>query len=170
MCNSKVNYLKTIPESEKPIYEIYTDGSFKDNVIGYGAVIINLRTSKTVKISGALVLKKDSERKNGAKIAEITAGIAALKIIDESADIYMFTDSLALYSMLSFNSKKLKSNSTCRKLNKILIHLLKQHNVTPYRIKRYGIKENRMCDYLARNARENLKNTQEFDSLLLSIV
>ncbi len=170
MCNSKVSYLKTIPEHKESVYKIYTDGSFKNNVIGYGVIIENVCTKTVIKTSGALILEEESEAKNGAKIAEITAGISALKIINENADIHMFTDSSTLYNMLSSNGKRLKLNSTCRKLNKILIHFLKQHNITPCLIKRYGIKENRTCDYLARDARENLKNAQEFNSLLLSAI
>ena len=142
--------------------KIFTDGACKGNpgIGGYGAI---LKYGEHVKeISGA-------EETTTNNRMEISAVIEALKLLRESCDITIYSDSQYVCNAIEKGwAKKWKSNGWMRNkkepalnpdLWEELLNLINKHNVKMVWVKGHaGHPENERCDTLAVQAAEDLKN------------
>lgn len=141
--------------------EIFTDGACRGNpgIGGYGAIL--KYNGHTKEISGANISTTNNRM-------ELSAVIEALKLLKESCDVTIYSDSQYVCNAITKGwAEKWKSNGWMRNkkepalnidLWKELLKLIKKHSVKIIWIKGHaGHPENERCDFLAVQAAEALK-------------
>jgi len=135
--------------------EIYTDGSCLNNP-GFGGWAYIVRYKKYEKIAFGACENTTNNR------MELLAIIEALKILKEPCEIKLFTDSnLMVQSINEWLFTWVKKNFKNKKnvdLWQEYLKLAKNHKIKAFWIKAHnGHKENEKCDFLAKQAAQNLQ-------------